>query len=125
MLLAKKETTVENNNVTKVSAVKASWGIEGDHLVCRWFEARERAQQNSRWIHDPSRNVDRKNISQSVLDSRDSVHLVGQNATFRSLAIPFPILSVLTLRDPAMFFEKSAKLRKSANHRSEFMSPQD
>ena len=62
MSLAKKETTVENNNVTKVSTVKASWGIEGDHLVCRWFEARERAQHNSRWIHDASRDIHPKNI---------------------------------------------------------------
>ena len=57
-----------NNNVTKVSIVKASWGPEGDRLVCRWFEAREHSQHNPRWIHDASRNIHAKNLSSSVPD---------------------------------------------------------
>src|SRR5262249_10557233 len=40
----------------------------GNRLVCRWFEAGERVQYNSRWIRDASRNIHLKNISPSVLD---------------------------------------------------------
>ena len=72
-----------NNNGTKVSVVKASWGPEGDRLVCRWFEAREHAQHNLHWIHDASTDIHPKNFSPSVLDFTTFSPFGRANATFR------------------------------------------